>query len=71
MKHITETDAFGELASARDGLGEISSQLYLFSRKAAGDESSEGMLLALAVRNVQLQLNDLQKQLADLTGCYH
>lgn len=71
MKRITETEAFGELASARDCLGEIYNQLHQFSMKARGDDTPEGRMLALALCNIQLQLCSVQKQLADMAACYH
>lgn len=71
MKRITETEAFGELASARDHLGEVYDRLYQFYLKASNDETTEGRLLAHAVRDVQQQLNSVQKSLADMAACYH
>lgn len=71
MKRINDTEAFGELASARDGIGEIHNQLYAFYVKAVHDDSAEGRLLAHAIREVQQQLSASQKQLADLAVCYH
>lgn len=71
MKRITETEAFGELASARDGLGEIYDRLYTFYVKSVKDDTPEGRLLALSIREVQLQLTDAQKKLADMAACYH
>jgi len=71
MKRITDTTAFGELASARDGLGEISNRLYQFYVSAKNDETAEGRLLAHTVREVQQQLNDVQAKLAAMAACYH
>lgn len=71
MKRITDTEAFAELASARDGIGEITDRLYAFYAKAKNDETAEGRLLAHTVRELQLQLNDTQKKLADMAACYH
>lgn len=71
MKRITDTEAFAELASARDGIGEITERLYAFYAKAKSDETPEGRVLSHIVREVQLQLNDAQKQLADMAACYH
>lgn len=71
MKHITDTEAFAELASARDGIGEITDRLYVFYAKARNDETAEGRLLAHTVRELQLQLCDAQKKMADMAACYH
>lgn len=70
MKKITETEAYAELACARDRLGETYDRLYEFYQCTRRDETSEGRLLALSVRNVQLQLNTIQQQISDMVTCY-
>ncbi|MDU4291118.1 hypothetical protein [Mixta calida] len=70
MKNITETEAYAELACARDSLGETYDRLYGFYRRTCQDETSEGRLLAVSVRNVQLQLNTIQQQISDMVTCY-
>lgn len=71
MKTISDIEAFAELASARDGLGEIAERLYLLHKKAKNDETPEGRLLARSVRELQLQLCDSQRKMADMAACYH
>lgn len=70
MKKITETEAYAELACARDSLGETYDRLYEFYRRTSQDETSEGRLLAVSVRNVQLQLGEIQKKLNEMATCY-
>lgn len=71
MKTISDIEIFAELASARDGLDDMTDRLYQLYTKAKNDETPEGRLLARTVRDLQLQLCDSQRKMADLAACYH
>lgn len=71
MKSISDIEAFAELASVRDGLGDITERLYALYAKAKNDETPEGRLLAHTVREVHLQLCATQSKMADMAACYH
>lgn len=71
MKSISDIEVFAELASARDGLDDMTDRLYQLYTKAKNDETPEGRLLARTVRDLQLQLCDSQRKIADIAACYH
>ncbi|WP_323169795.1 hypothetical protein [Pantoea agglomerans] len=71
MKSISDIEVFAELASARDGLEDMTDRLYQLYTKAKNDETPEGRLLARTVRDLQLQLCDSQRKIADIAACYH
>lgn len=71
MKTISDIEIFAELASARDGLEDMTDRLYQLYTKAKNDETPEGRLLARTVRDLQLQLCDSQRKIADIAACYH
>lgn len=71
MKTISDIEIFAELASARDGLDDMTDRLYQLYTKAKNDETPEGRLLARTVRDLQLQLCDSQRKIADIAACYH
>lgn len=71
MKTISDIEVFAELASARDGLDDMTDRLYQLYTKAKNDETPEGRLLARTVRDLQLQLCDSQRKIADIAACYH
>lgn len=71
MKTISDIEIFAELASARDGLNDMTDRLYQLYTRAKNDETPEGRLLARSVREVQLQLCDIQRKMADMAACYH
>lgn len=71
MKTISDIEVFAELTSARDGLDDMTERLYQLYTKAKNDETPEGRLLARTVRDLQLQLCDSQRKIADIAACYH
>ena len=71
MKTISDIEIYAELASARDGLEDMTDRLYQLYTKAKNDETPEGRLLARTVRDLQLQLCDSQRKIADIAACYH
>lgn len=71
MKTISDIEIYAELASARDGLDDMTDRLYQLYTKAKNDETPEGRLLARTVRELQLQLCDSQRKMADMAACYH
>ena len=71
MKTISDIEIFAELASARDGLDDMTDRLYQLYTKAKNDDTAEGRLLARTVRDLQLQLCDSQRKIADIAACYH
>ncbi|MEN4536681.1 hypothetical protein [Pantoea agglomerans] len=71
MKSISDIEVFAELASARDGLEDMTDRLYQLYTRAKNDETPEGRLLARTVRDLQLQLCDSQRKIADIAACYH
>lgn len=71
MKTISDIEVFAELASARDGLNDMTDRLYQLYTRAKNDETPEGRLLARSVRELQLQLCDSQRKMADMAACYH
>jgi len=71
MKTISDIEIYAELASARDGLEDMTDRLYQLYTKAKNDETPEGRLLARTVRDLQLQLCDSQRKIADIATCYH
>jgi len=70
MKTITKTQAFAELACARDSLGEVSNNLYDFSHKAHEDSTTEGRVIAAEVRRLLKEIYTIQMQFAALANCY-
>lgn len=71
MKTISDIEVYAELASARDGLNDMTDRLYQLYTRAKNDETPEGRLLARTVRELQLQLCDSQRKMADMAACYH
>lgn len=70
MKKITDTEVYGELASARDLIGEMGTRLFMFSQRVSQEDTPEGRLLASSLREIQLAMAHLEDRLNVTALCY-
>lgn len=70
MKKIADTEAYAELASARDQIAELGTRLYQFKRRVAEEDTPEGRLLSATLREIQVSLANVEDRLNATALCY-